>query len=95
MVMPPFNMGNLTMSNITTTTVTTFHNITTTTITYNNKTITDTHQWIPYTPLPEQVKILINTRAGITFVNIILTFPNTGFRVIDWGTFKRKETNFI
>jgi hypothetical protein len=94
MVMPPFNMGNLTMSNITTTTVTTFHNITTTTITYNNKTITDTHQWIPYTPLPEQVKISINTKAGITFVNIILTFPNTGFRVIDWGYIQKEGNKF-
>ena len=83
--MPPFYMRNLTISNIATTTVTTFHNITTTTTTYNNKTITDAHQWIPYIPLPEQVNILVNIRAGITFLDIILTFPNTGFRIIDWG----------
>ena len=83
--MPPFYMGNLTISNITTTTVPTFHNITTTTTTYNNKTITDTHQWISYIPLSEQVTISVNIRAGNTFLDIILTLPNTGFRIIDWG----------
>ncbi len=92
--MPPFYMGNLTISNITTTTVPTFHNITTTTTTYNNKTITDTHQWISYIPLSEQVTISVNIRAGNTFLDIILTLPNTGFRIIDWGYIQKEGNKF-
>ncbi|GEM_PF-3237457 len=87
-------MGNLTISNITTTTVTSFHNTTTTTTTYYNETTSDTHRWIPYIPLSEQVRILANTRAGNIFLDIILTLPSTDFRIIDWGGIQKEGNKF-
>jgi PGF-pre-PGF domain-containing protein len=46
-------------------------------------------EWVSYVPTPEQTEIEISTEGGVASAKVILTFPNAGYRVTDWGTVRR------
>lgn len=51
-------------------------------------------EWTPYIPSPEQVELESITKNGNTFINVKLIFPNTCFRVSDWGEIERNGNTF-
>jgi len=50
--------------------------------------------WVPYVPTAEQTEIEISTIGGVTYAKVTLTFPDTGYRVKDWGTISRTNNDF-
>lgn len=42
--------------------------------------------WVPYIPNPAQAKVAITQIDGVWQATVSLTFPNTCYRVADWGS---------
>jgi hypothetical protein len=42
-------------------------------------------EWVPFIPSAEVVELCYWEQRGLSYVNVSITFPNTGFNVSDWG----------
>jgi len=47
--------------------------------------------WIPYTPDADQVDLYYQKENGSSYIDVVITFPNTGYNVSNWGTPTRIE----
>jgi len=52
-------------------------------------------QWLPHVPTPEQTDISIETSPTGTTVEVSLVFPNSGYRVQNWGSVQQQGDNFL
>jgi hypothetical protein len=50
--------------------------------------------WAPYVPTPEQTELTIVTTEAGTIANVIITFPDSGYRIEDWGSVQQDSSTF-
>ncbi|MFW6072120.1 MAG: PQQ-binding-like beta-propeller repeat protein, partial [Thermoplasmatota archaeon] len=50
-------------------------------------------KWVPYVPHQEQTKINVTTAQNVE-AEVMITFPNTGYRINDWGNVSRNGDEF-
>jgi hypothetical protein len=43
-------------------------------------------EWVPYIPSADIVELNYWRQGGVSYVNVSITFPSSGFNVSDWGT---------
>jgi hypothetical protein len=51
-------------------------------------------QWVPYVPTAEQTTVSRQTQEAGTTVKVTLTFPTSGYRVLDWGSVQGSVNDF-